>query len=88
MRELLHASSGEFSFVLNSRYNNMSTKRIKKFKWKKWLKNALLYSSPSLLALLTALQSGASLEFAMGAFYSALLGTLIDGIKKFREAGK
>lgn len=64
----------------------MSTKkRLKKMNWKRWGRNLLLFSAPALLALLTALQGGSSLEFALGAAYSAFLGSLIDLVSKFRE---
>ena len=50
----------------------------------KWLNNTFLFSIPALLAFLTALQGG-NLQFALGAGYSALLASLIDLIKKYKE---
>lgn len=54
---------------------------------KKWIKNTLLFSSPAIFAFLTALQGGQSLDFALGAAYSAVLAAGIDLTKKF-IAGK
>lgn len=63
----------------------------------KWLKNTLLFSSPAILAVLVALSGSISqghlfptrvdLTFALGAGYSAMLGSLIDLFRKF-SAGK
>lgn len=50
---------------------------------KKWGMNTLLFATPTLLAFLTALQNGGSMEFALGAAYSALLSSAIDLTKKF-----
>lgn len=64
---------------MKSKKNKLNRSEVKA-----WARNTLLFSSPALLAFLTALQGG-SLEFALGAGYSALLASLIDLIKKFKE---
>lgn len=50
---------------------------------KKWATNTLLFSSPAILALLSSLQAGQSLDFALGAAYSAILAASIDLLRKF-----
>lgn len=49
---------------------------------KKWARNVFIFSSPSLLVFLMALQTG-DFQVALGAFYSALLASLIDLIRKY-----
>lgn len=51
----------------------------------RWGKNALIFSSPAVVAFLVALQSGSSLEMAKGAALQALLASLIDLFRKFRQ---
>lgn len=60
--------------------NNLNTEE-----WEKWAKNTLLFSTPAILAVLLALQSGQNVELAVGAGYSALLAAVIDLIKKYRQ---
>lgn len=55
--------------------------------WKKWALNTVIFSIPALLAFLSALQTGGDFKFALGAGYSALIGSIIDFIKKY-QAGK
>ncbi len=63
--------------------------------WKKWGKNTLIFSIPTILALLTSLQSiitGESvfpshtqLVFVVGSAYQALLASTIDLLIKYRS---
>ena len=54
----------------------------------RWVRNTIIFSIPALIATLTSLQSGQNLEFALGAGYSALLGSLIDLARKYNSETK
>lgn len=52
---------------------------------KKWGVNLLVFSSPTLLAFLFAVQSGKGFEVAQFMAYQALLASLIDLLVKFKQ---
>lgn len=63
--------------------------------WKKWGMNVLIFSSPTILAFLIALQGAfvdgelptkQHLMFAFGAAYSAFIAALIDLFKKYKAS--
>ncbi len=72
--------------------NQSPTNSMNHGDWKQWGKNTLLFSAPALLAFLMTLQGAVvqgspptheQLLFAFGAGYSALLGSIIDLVKKY-----
>ena len=75
--------------MAKSKENSLSTQDLKN-----WGKNVLLFSTPAVLAFLLALQGSIAngrflpnqqeLTFAFGAGYSALLGAIIDLVKKYK----
>jgi hypothetical protein len=56
--------------------------------WKRWAKNAFIFSAPALLVFLIALQSGATLQQAGIALYGAAINAVIDFIKKYQAEVK
>lgn len=63
-------------------------KKLTGRKMKRWLLNTLIFSSPALLAFLTALQGTTDFKFALGAGYSSLIGICIDALRKLNEKKK
>ena len=68
---------------------------MNKTEWKRWIRNAFIFSIPTWLALLNSLQSvftGESLipndkqlTFIIGSAYQAFLASMIDLLIKFRS---
>lgn len=50
----------------------------------KWGRNILLFASPSIVVLLTTIQTGGDLTLAKGAFIQAILAAFIDLFKKLQ----
>jgi hypothetical protein len=81
----------------------MSTKkRLKLFRWKKWAKDTLLFSSPVLIPVLTSLQGIAQegiktgnflpnqlqLMFLLGSAYSSFVAAFLGFIVELRKEKK
>src|SRR3990167_8952896 len=58
-----------------------------KFDWDsvaKWLKNALIFSSPALIVFLTSLSNGDDFQIAVKLLYVAGINALIDFLRKYK----
>lgn len=52
--------------------------------WKRWAKNAFIFSVPALIVFLLVLQGGGTLKEAMVAIYGAIINALLDILRKYQ----
>lgn len=53
---------------------------------KRWLRNVVLFTTPSLIIFLTALSNGVDVRIAALSLYGSLINALIDLLIKFKSS--